>query len=78
MRVTSCLQSFNHIFAPLIFLFTIQMFIMCALIIYGSFIVKFSPTENLMHFLDGVAFFMKATIGFYCFGSVAGRLKGFS
>ncbi len=73
MGVTSCLQSFNHVFAPLILLFTFQMFAMCGFIIYCSFIARFSMTERIIYLLNASVFLVKASIGFYYFGSVAGK-----
>ncbi len=75
MGVTSCLQSFNNGFASLLLLFTFQMFVMCAFIVYSSFVSNISVVEKVLYGINSIGFLIKATIGFYYFGSVAGQFK---
>ena len=72
-RVQNCLQLFNNSFAPMIVLFTCQMIGMCITWFYVCCVSHVSSMERYFYLSAGLSFLVRATVGFYYFGSIAGK-----
>ena len=76
--VQKCLQLFNDAFAPMIILFTCHMHCMCITCFYVCFVPHVSDIERYFYLSAGVSFLVRATVGFYYFGSISGSIKMYS